>query len=103
GGTAANLAAIETAASGEPVTFGNAHGHRLTREQIASRTAYLASLSLSERRAVPGLEPDRADVIVAGAIILSGIMTRLCADSILVSLRGLRYGLLYELLQASEQ
>ncbi|MBC8135381.1 MAG: Ppx/GppA family phosphatase [Fibrella sp.] len=96
GGTAANLAAMEVAARGEEVTFDAVHALRLTREQIESRTVHLASLTLAERRAVPGLEPDRADVIVAGAIIQARVMARLGADSLLVSLRGLRYGLLYE-------
>lgn len=97
GGTAANLAAMEIAARGEPVTFDAVHASRLTREQIESRTVLLASLPLAERRNVPGLEPDRADVIVAGAIIQARVMARLGVDSLFVSLRGLRYGLLYEL------
>lgn len=97
GGTAANLAAMEIAARGESVTFDAVHASRLTREQIESRTVLLASLPLAERRNIPGLEPDRADVIVAGAIIQARVMARLGVDSLFVSLRGLRYGLLYEL------
>jgi exopolyphosphatase/guanosine-5'-triphosphate,3'-diphosphate pyrophosphatase len=50
------------------------------------------------RRNVPGIEPDRADVLVAGAIIQARALYRLNADAVFVSLRGLRYGLLYELL-----
>lgn len=96
GGTAANLAAMEVAERGEAVTFDAVHASRLTREQIESRTAFLASLPLAERRQVPGLEPDRADVIVAGAIIQARVMARLGVDSLFVSLRGLRYGLLYQ-------
>ena len=99
GGTAANLAAMEIAGRGETVTWEAVHASRLTREQIESRTVYLASLSLAERRRVPGLEPERADVIVAGAMIQARILARLGIKSLLVSLRGLRYGLLYELLQ----
>jgi exopolyphosphatase/guanosine-5'-triphosphate,3'-diphosphate pyrophosphatase len=97
GGTAANLAAMEVAARGEQVTFDAVHASRLTREQIEARAVALASLPLAERRNVPGLEPDRADVIVAGAIIQARVMARLGTDSLIVSLRGLRYGLLYEL------
>ncbi len=106
GGTAANLAAMEITArsgssgSGNAATFEAVHASRLSRGQIEARTAYLASLPLAERRAVPGLEPDRADVIVAGAIIQGRVMARLGVDSLIVSLRGLRYGLLYELLGA---
>ena len=96
GGTAANLAAIVVAKNGAPVTLETVHGYRLTREQVEETTAYLASLTLSDRRAVPGLEPDRADVIVAGAIILGRVMAQIGVDTVTVSVRGLRYGLLYE-------
>ena len=57
----------------------------------------LAALPVAERRTIPGLEPDRADVILAGALIQARAMERLGADTVLTSLRGLRYGLLYEL------
>ena len=74
------------------------HGTRLSVEQIEERAAALAALPLAERRGVAGLEPERADVIAAGALIQARSLRRLEADEIVVSLRGLRYGLLYELL-----
>lgn len=102
GGTAANLAAMEVAARGDAVTFDAVHASRLTREQIETRAVSLAALPLAERRNVPGLEPDRADVIVAGAIIQARVLARLGTDSLIVSLRGLRYGLLYELVASGQ-
>jgi exopolyphosphatase / guanosine-5'-triphosphate,3'-diphosphate pyrophosphatase len=98
GGTSANLAAMEIAGRGEKPSFENLHGMILTKQQIEERLMYLASLPLSERRQVPGLEPDRADVIVAGALVQARLLSRLGLDQLTVSLRGLRYGLLYELL-----
>jgi kynureninase len=44
------------------------------------------------------MRPDRADVIIAGAIIQAEALKRLGAETVLASARGLRYGLLYELL-----
>ena len=102
GGTAANLAAMEVALTGSPITFDALHAYRLTREQIEDRTVFLASLPLSARRKIPGLEPDRADVIVAGAILQGRVMARLGVNTVIVSLRGLRYGLLYELFQIDD-
>ena len=100
GGTAANLAAMQWREENPetPLTIDTLHGMTLTRAQITDRIARLAALPLAARRNTPGLEPDRADVIVAGAIIQAEALARLGADSLLVSLRGLRYGLLYELL-----
>jgi exopolyphosphatase / guanosine-5'-triphosphate,3'-diphosphate pyrophosphatase len=74
------------------------HANRLTRSQIEARIAKLAAVPLTERRQIPGLEPDRADVIIAGAIVQARALARLNTDTILASARGLRYGLLYELL-----
>jgi exopolyphosphatase/guanosine-5'-triphosphate,3'-diphosphate pyrophosphatase len=102
GGTAANLAAMELSAgrpSGTPaLTLEEVHATRLTIEQIEARIEMLAAVPVFERRATPGLEPDRADVIVAGAIIQARALRHLGASTMVVSLRGLRYGLLYEML-----
>lgn len=97
GGTVANLANMERNSGLEAV-----HGTRLTREQIEARIQALAELPLAERRTVPGLEPDRADVIVAGAIILVQAMNHLGAGEMIASARGLRYGLLYELMAGAQ-
>ena len=45
---------------------GRVHGHTLTRDELARVVAELASMSLASRRLVSGMEPKRADVIVAG-------------------------------------
>jgi len=98
GGTIANLASVERGlTSFEPEKL---HASHLSRASIEQRVRALAALPLAERRQVPGLEPDRADVIVAGAVIQARALYRLSADAIYVSLRGLRYGLLYELLDS---
>ncbi len=47
------------------------HGHRLTLEAAQRQLARLAALPLVERREVPALDPERAPVIVAGAVILT--------------------------------
>jgi exopolyphosphatase/guanosine-5'-triphosphate,3'-diphosphate pyrophosphatase len=96
GGTIANLASAERGRPEQGID--GLHATRLSRAQIESRVRALAALPLAERRNVPGMEPDRADVIVAGAVIQARALYRLSADSVYVSLRGLRYGLLYELL-----
>jgi exopolyphosphatase/guanosine-5'-triphosphate,3'-diphosphate pyrophosphatase len=52
------------------------HGHRLGREAVARQLERLAALPLSDRRAVPGLEPERAPVILGGIVILGCVLDR---------------------------
>jgi exopolyphosphatase / guanosine-5'-triphosphate,3'-diphosphate pyrophosphatase len=52
------------------------HGHVLSREAVGEQLEGLAALPLEERRRVPGLEPERAPVIVAGAVILREVLAR---------------------------
>ena len=52
-----------------------------------------AGLDLAGRRAMPGMHPDRADVIVNGLAILLGALTALGADQVIVSERDLLDGI----------
>src|SRR5205823_9878014 len=52
------------------------HGHRLTAAAVDEQLGRLASLPLEERRELPGLERERAPVIVAGAAILRAVLHR---------------------------
>ncbi|HEX3454332.1 MAG TPA: Ppx/GppA phosphatase family protein [Gaiellaceae bacterium] len=53
---------------------GLVEGHRLSRDGVERQLERLAALPLEERRRVPGLEPERAPVIVAGAVILQEVL-----------------------------
>ena len=64
--------------------------------------ALLAALPLEERRKVPGLQPERADIILAGAAILDAFMQELHVSEMHVSERGLREGLLVDYLLKHE-
>jgi exopolyphosphatase/guanosine-5'-triphosphate,3'-diphosphate pyrophosphatase len=81
------------------------HGHVLTASAVDGQLRRLASLPLEERRRVPGLEPDRAPVIVAGAAILREILGRYGLGSIEASEHDLLHGVALaaaELPEASE-
>jgi exopolyphosphatase/guanosine-5'-triphosphate,3'-diphosphate pyrophosphatase len=58
----------------------------------------LCSLPLDERKKIPGMNPDRADIIIPGAAILDLFMKELSLDSITVTGRGLQDGLLVDYL-----
>jgi exopolyphosphatase/guanosine-5'-triphosphate,3'-diphosphate pyrophosphatase len=68
------------------------HGHRLTHDAVHAQLTRLAAISLAERRQVPGLEPERAPVIVAGAMILRETMRYFGLGEVEVSERDLLDG-----------
>jgi exopolyphosphatase / guanosine-5'-triphosphate,3'-diphosphate pyrophosphatase len=72
------------------------HGYRLTLPALGNQIDRLRASTQSEREAMAGLDPLRADVILSGAIILCEIARRVGVANVLVSDRGIRWGLLYE-------
>ncbi len=95
-GTLTSLAAIDLALV--PYDPERVNGHRLTRDRVATLCGELASLPLARRRRIRGLEPARADVIVAGALVCLGAMEGLGLPELTVSDGGLREGILLDLL-----
>jgi exopolyphosphatase/guanosine-5'-triphosphate,3'-diphosphate pyrophosphatase len=72
------------------------HGSGLTQTEVLAQFAHLSALSAAERRLLPGMEPARADVIVAGALLVSEILSWLEQSLVIVSDRGVRWGLAAE-------
>lgn len=72
------------------------HGSRLCGAEVRRQIRLYQALPVTGRRKIPGLEPGRADVILAGAILIGRIMAVFGLDEALVSDQGIRYGLLYE-------
>lgn len=74
----------------------------LTYRDLKKTIELLCSLPLEERRKVPGINPERADIIIAGAVILETFMKELVLDSITTTGRGLQDGLLMDYLSRME-
>jgi exopolyphosphatase/guanosine-5'-triphosphate,3'-diphosphate pyrophosphatase len=89
------LAAVSLAL--EPYDGARVHGHTLQRDELAQLVDRIASLDLASRRGLPGMEPKRADVIVAGGCLALGLLDHWGAREVLVSDRGVRWGLAEEL------
>jgi hypothetical protein len=70
------------------------NGYRLYRRRLTELYQWLARMTVESRRCIPGLEPGRADVIVAGAAILLQAMEALGFSELKVSDAGLREGVL---------
>lgn len=94
GGTIRSLARIDQKRHRHPLD--RVHGYVLTSKALDSIVTWLRRCDQSEREAIPGLNRDRADVILAGAVILRQLMHRGNFTEIVVSGQGLREGLFYE-------
>jgi exopolyphosphatase/guanosine-5'-triphosphate,3'-diphosphate pyrophosphatase len=94
GGTAVTLGAMHLSLDvfeGEKV-----HGLQLTLKELRDQLQELREKNLAARKEIKGLPPDRADIILAGAMIILATMERLNKDAFHISTHGLRYGLFYQ-------
>ena len=87
-GTITTLAALELGGY-DPERV---HGHRLSRGAVESQLERLASLPLAQRRELAGLEPERAPVIVGGAIVVREVLDRYGLDGLEASEHDLLHG-----------
>lgn len=95
GGTFATLASIVLArrgSGGRPV-----HGTVVSAEEVEQLLQELVELSPEQRRQVPGLRPERADIIVAGFAVVAELLNAIDAGAVTVSGFGLRDGLLLDM------
>jgi exopolyphosphatase/guanosine-5'-triphosphate,3'-diphosphate pyrophosphatase len=67
---------------------------KISREALLESVQRLAAMPLAERKKVPSLPLDRADIIVAGGAVFLVAMELLGAEELTVSVRNLRYGAL---------
>ncbi|HEY7025302.1 MAG TPA: hypothetical protein VH371_10110 [Candidatus Limnocylindrales bacterium] len=77
-------------------------GSVLAKSEIERQIDMYRSMSADERRSVDGLQPKRAEVILAGACIVKTILDELGSSSFTVSDRGLRHGVLLERYSANQ-
>ena len=74
-------------------------GSRLEKADIEEQIAEYSRRTIEQRKELAGLQPKRADVILAGACILKVITDRLGCDGLTISDRGLRLCLAFDLFQ----
>ena len=96
GGSFTNLGRMAAARRGlsaaDPV-----HGTAVSVAEVEHMLAWLAAMSPEKRAAVPGLNPQRADIILAGLAVTAELLERIEAREVKVSAFGLREGLLLEM------
>jgi exopolyphosphatase/guanosine-5'-triphosphate,3'-diphosphate pyrophosphatase len=94
GGTIRNLASAAERRAGLPET--DAQGYLLRRDALEELIEELAALPPEKRGSVPGIKPDRGDVILGGAAVLAALMDRCGADALEATDAGLREGVFFE-------
>jgi exopolyphosphatase/guanosine-5'-triphosphate,3'-diphosphate pyrophosphatase len=94
GGAITNLTAVKHGLAEYDATV--VQGTRLDLAEIGRQIALYRTRTADERRKIVGLQPKRAEVILAGACIVHAIVEKLGRESLTVSDRGLRHGLLVE-------
>jgi exopolyphosphatase / guanosine-5'-triphosphate,3'-diphosphate pyrophosphatase len=94
-GTATTLAAVEQKLRAYDAD--RVQGFHLNRAAVDRQLARYLELTAAEKRGLPGLEPERADVIAAGAAIYARLVAHLGAAELITSDRGVRWGVVLEL------
>ncbi|MGM0365239.1 MAG: Ppx/GppA phosphatase family protein [Actinomycetota bacterium] len=95
-GTITTLAAIDLKL--EKYDRDRIHHHRLSKQNIEGIYSFLKDMDLEQRKKVKGLDPRRADIIVAGTVILLSVLNYLRHDYIIVSENDLLDGIIYSLI-----
>ncbi len=75
------------------------HGHRMKTSELARVVRDLSAVPLDVRKDIAGLEPKRADVIIAGGLIATAFLERVGANEVTISDRGVRWGLAEDLVR----
>ena len=73
---------------------GNPHGYGVTRAEVTRMLARFLEVPEEQRRQIPGLPPQRADIIVAGTAVVARLVKHLRCRQILVNDGGVRDGLI---------
>jgi exopolyphosphatase/guanosine-5'-triphosphate,3'-diphosphate pyrophosphatase len=99
GGTVRNLAAAVQLAEELP-SYG-VQGFRIERAALDALVERLAELPADERGSVPGIKPERGDLILAGALVVQGVMEAGAFPDLEATEAGLREGVFFESLLGS--
>jgi exopolyphosphatase/guanosine-5'-triphosphate,3'-diphosphate pyrophosphatase len=94
GGTARNLAAAAQRAAGLPSN--GVQGMVITEDALDELVRRLAALPAAERASVPGIKPARADLILAGAVVVQAAMRAGRFDCLETTEAGMREGVFFE-------
>jgi exopolyphosphatase/guanosine-5'-triphosphate,3'-diphosphate pyrophosphatase len=94
GGAVRTLATMAQKAAAYPL--GEVHGFLLSRDALRDLIDRMTALPRRERRRIPGLKADRADIMLAGAVVMDALLQAAAVDRVEVCAEGLRWGVFWE-------
>ncbi|RXT13867.1 Ppx/GppA phosphatase family protein [Ammoniphilus sp. CFH 90114] len=100
GGTARNLARMDQRKN--QYSLSSLHNYPMDKQELEEMLRALSSFSLEQRKQVDGLSKDRADIVISGLCVFKQVMDGTQSDQLITSNKGLRDGILYELLHGQE-
>jgi exopolyphosphatase/guanosine-5'-triphosphate,3'-diphosphate pyrophosphatase len=92
GGTVTSLGRVIAHQRGDRIN--RIHGYSTRRSDVQHAIDLFSSLTVAERRALEGLSPDRADIILAGAAVVNEVLRYFHLNSFIVNEHGIREGLI---------
>ncbi|MGW8312180.1 MAG: Ppx/GppA phosphatase family protein [Desulfuromonadales bacterium] len=92
GGTMTNIGSMVMARRNEQ--YDSVHGYEVLHSEVVHLLATLERKSCKERRDIPGLSPERADIILAGVAAVAELMRALGTNLLKINERGIREGLI---------
>ncbi|UQS87186.1 Ppx/GppA family phosphatase [Nicoliella spurrieriana] len=96
GGSNRTLAKIKRRNDPDKLHWDDIHGFHMNAREVKDIFLKLMDSTLDERKDIPGLSKERADIIVGGLAPAMSLIWRLNSDRMIFSKQGLRYGVLYE-------
>ena len=97
GGTITNIGSMVMALRGE--AYASVHRYEVLHSEVIHLLAMLSRKNQKERLAIAGLNPDRADIILAGMILADELMRRFKTNLLRINAKGIREGLILQSLQ----
>ncbi|MBL8145630.1 MAG: Ppx/GppA family phosphatase [Anaerolineae bacterium] len=79
------------------------HGYEMQSKEVAEIGDVLARATVAQRRRIDGMKPERADISLAGALVLQGVMRAGGFERVVFSGQGVREGLFYERFFAGDE
>jgi len=97
GGTMTSIASMVMSMRKEQ--FDSVHHYEVLRSEVVHLLAMLSRNDQKGRRAIPGLNPERADIIVAGVLVVDELMRHFRVNLLRINEKGIREGLILQSLE----